>query len=376
MNEKNSKTIALELKNYENYKKGDQKNMTNKPEFGFGDFSLADFLLPITPEILGVTPRYVLQMNAICRSIQSLSATAYKLTAMATALLPADLSNLTAAFSYPEFCHSMGWTRGGKSQKLFSDAVDECMKCVIKIELPAKKPGKKNWEKFTWFDYAKLDEDTDMCIMHLSPHLASTILKLKREYTKINLQDLGSLSSRYAIKIYEVSISYKSMEGQNGNLPGAWYWERSIQDLRELLAVPDGAYTTAQDFRRYAVENPITEINAAGLGIQISSEGIKQGRAIKLIRFTCRQVPKTTKPACGNAAASAPLPLPEPPPQTAELRETKELDHLAELHPAEFADFYAAAMADQKQRYGRVILDQAAKAQATQKLRERHGIQK
>jgi hypothetical protein len=39
----------------------------------------------------------VLQHNAISRSINSLSATAKKLTAMAMALIPSDLSSLTVS---------------------------------------------------------------------------------------------------------------------------------------------------------------------------------------------------------------------------------------------------------------------------------------
>ena len=41
-----------------------------------------------TPESLGVTPRFVLQHNAISRSAHNFSATARKLTAMAMSLLP------------------------------------------------------------------------------------------------------------------------------------------------------------------------------------------------------------------------------------------------------------------------------------------------
>jgi hypothetical protein len=50
-----------------------------------------------TPETLGVTPRYALQHNAISRSAHNMSATAKKLTVMAMALLPPDLSSLAAA---------------------------------------------------------------------------------------------------------------------------------------------------------------------------------------------------------------------------------------------------------------------------------------
>jgi hypothetical protein len=102
-----------------------------------------------TPETLGVTPRYVLQHNAISRSIQNLSATAKKLTAMAMALIPSDLSNLTAAFTFPEFCKALDMPVGGEQYKIFKDAVNECMQCVITIETEPNAKGKKTWKKFT-----------------------------------------------------------------------------------------------------------------------------------------------------------------------------------------------------------------------------------
>jgi hypothetical protein len=96
-----------------------------------------------TSESLGVTPRFVLQHNAISRSIQNLSATAKKLTAMAMSLLPADLSSLTASFSYIEFCKAMGYTIGGEEYEYFKKAVNECLDSKISIEMKSTKPGKK-----------------------------------------------------------------------------------------------------------------------------------------------------------------------------------------------------------------------------------------
>ncbi|GHV23666.1 hypothetical protein FACS189494_11780 [Spirochaetia bacterium] len=97
-----------------------------------------------TPKTLGVTPRYALQHNVINRSSHTLSATASKLTAMAMSLLPQDLSSLTAAFTFSEFCKAMGLPIGGKSYKIFKDAVDECMDCHITIESEPDEKGKRN----------------------------------------------------------------------------------------------------------------------------------------------------------------------------------------------------------------------------------------
>lgn len=116
----------------------------------------------VTPEALGVTPRYVLLHNAISRSAHSLSAMAKKVTAMAMALLPADLANLSASFTFTEFCKSFGLPKGGETFKLFKAAIDECVDTKIAIETTSARSGKKTWENYTWFDYSRLDEESGM----------------------------------------------------------------------------------------------------------------------------------------------------------------------------------------------------------------------
>ena len=73
-----------------------------------------------TPTTLGVTPRYVLQYNAISRAAKNLSTTAHKLTAMAMSLLPPDLSSLTAAFTFGDFRKALGYGDGGEQYRIFT----------------------------------------------------------------------------------------------------------------------------------------------------------------------------------------------------------------------------------------------------------------
>ena len=157
-----------------------------------------------TLETLGVTPRFVLQHNAISRSIHNLSATAKKLAAMALSLLPADLSSRTAAFTFTEFHKALGVPVGGESFKLFKNAATECMKNIIHIETNKIVKGKRKWEQLTWFSHSSFDEETGMCTMTFSQELTIMLLEMKKVYAKINLQDIGKLQSKYAIRIYEI----------------------------------------------------------------------------------------------------------------------------------------------------------------------------
>jgi uncharacterized protein YeaO (DUF488 family) len=68
--------------------------------------------------------------------------------------------------------------------------------------------------------------------------------------------------------------------------------------------------------------------------------------------------------------------LPEAKLQTARTRKAKELEHLQERYPQEFAERYTAELTTQKTRYGKVISAKAAEAEVLLKLREKYGIVK
>jgi plasmid replication initiation protein len=333
-----------------------------------------------TPETLGVTPRYVLQYNAISRSIQNLSATAKKLVAMAMALLPPDLSSLTASFSFGDFCRALGYEKGGESYKVFNAAVDECMRNVIQIDTGKMIKGKKSWEKYIWFDYSKFNAETEMATMSFSPQLASILRDIKRVYAKIDLQDMGKLQSKYALRYLELAKSYSYLEGHDGNQDDMWYFAYAVEELRMMLSIPDDSYQQTRDFRKKVVEYPLKELNQAGIGLEVTTESIKQGRNLTGIKFNCKKVPKkvSVKGKGRKKTGANQLELPEPNPKTAAQREEKENQHLKELYPDEFAALYAAAIEATPPPFIKTdfMSKVAAEGEAIIQLRKRHGIAK
>jgi plasmid replication initiation protein len=337
-----------------------------------------------TPETMGVTPRYVLQHNAITRSAHNFSATAKKLTAMAMALLPADLSSLSVAFTFTEFCNAIGYTKSGESFALFKDAVKECMESVIKIETPPDKKGKTNWEMYHWFQFAKFDKDSGVCTMLFDQQLADFLKELKWLYSKINLKDLGGLQSRYALRIYELAISYASLQGKDGNASKTWYFERTIPEFRQLFGISPDQYQENWLFRLKVIDGPVKEINEAGIGITITVEVVKQGRNIVGICLHCKQVPPTIPAKRGRGrprkTETPPIGQPELPEaklKTARTRKAKELEHLQERYPQEFAELYTAELAKPSWiPADSEVRKQAAKGAAQVILRKKHGIVK
>jgi plasmid replication initiation protein len=331
-----------------------------------------------TPDMLGIIPHYVLQHHAVSRSAHNLSATARKLTAMAMALIPSDLSSLTAAFTFTEFCKAIGYDKGGESFKLFREAINECMGNYISIEIASPKTGKKIWENYTWFTSSRLSEETGIATMTFAPELAAVLLEMKKVYAKINLHDLGELQSKYALRFYEIAKSYESLKGKDGNRDQNWYFERDIDELRKLLGVPDEAYAETKRFRQKVIENPIEEINQAGIGIEITTESVKQGRKLTAIRFNCKQTARTvSKKGGGGKKAAARSEIPEPSPKTADFREEKELERLMERYPKEFAELYEEELAKTTFLPADSLMRlSSAKYTVSKKLREKYGIVK
>jgi hypothetical protein len=340
---------------------------------------------PNTPETLGVTPRYVLQHNAISRSAHGLSATAKKITALAMALLPPDLSSRTAAFTFADFCRAVGFDKGGESFRVFLAALKESGQADIYLEI-MNPNGKKTWEGFPWFSHWKFEETTGVATLTFSQELVDVLLELRRVYAKINLKDIGKLQSRYAIRLFELAKSYESLKGKDGNKAGTWYFERTIEDLRFMFGVPEDAYKETRDFTKKVIKEPVEELNAADVGVTITPLPVKEGRKTTGYRLSCEEEARTVgkkAPARKRgrkkvAAAKEEAPeLPAANPRAEKTRDGKELEHLAELYPDEFIQYYKEAlearpafMKDTK-LYMRFLREQALL-----KLREKHGIVK
>jgi plasmid replication initiation protein len=334
-----------------------------------------------TPASLGVTPRYVLQHNAISRGAHGLSVTAQKLAAMAMALLPPDLSTLTASFTFSDFCKAIGYGDGGEQYTIFRAAVRECLQCVISLETEPDKNGKKDWKEFTWFTMAEFSEKTGQACMTFSSELAGFLAAIKWMYAKINLKDIGVFQSRYALHLFEIAMSYRSLAGRGGNRKENWYFERGFPDeIRHLMGVNKSAYKDNHVLKQKVIEGPVKEINSAGIGLEITPTTVKQGNRIVSIRFYCKQtdriVGKKGKPR-RNQTAEAPLALPQTDLKGEQEREEKELEHLQELYPDEFAELYQAALENcppflKKSDSGSFFVER----RALMELRQRHGIVK
>jgi plasmid replication initiation protein len=308
-------------------------------------------------------PRYVLQPNIISRSIYSLSTTARRLIAMAMALLPENAkdTHYRIYFSVDEFVKGLGLSYSGKIKELIFNAVNECLEATVKVNTP-----NGDWVGFTWFRQIRLlkmqpNFDTNELYwkgieMMFNSDIGALIQEFKKAYAKLNLLDFGKIQSTYAIRFYEIAMSYAGFAGKDGNQKDKWYFEIRFKELRKLFKI-ENQYQRTGNFRTFIIDNPIKELNEAKIGIKITPEYIREGKFLVGVKFICEYTDKKPKKEAQKAIEAQEIPTPDKAAQNAlevqkmasphsDKREDispEEIEELREKHPAEWEKIYDEA---------------------------------
>ena len=316
-------------------------------------------------------PEYVIQPNAISQSMYSASTNARRLMAMAMALLPTDTEDYKVQFLLQDFVKALGMVDGEKTRSLIKAAAEECTGNLIKILQP-----NGDYLIYTWFNKTLLTTfdgyrrsmnpkappvampHWDTITMWFNPELGEAIKAFKKAFAKLDLIDLGKLQSRYAIRFYELALSYAGFEGKDGNRRGEWWFQHTLDELRALFQVDEKQYKLANAFRRKIIDLPIKEINDANIGLRIEPKYIRRGKWLIGARFNCRWL----KPD-------------EPLPVTPVTETESENEQLRAAFPEEFEKYKAEYMEQVRKQpnlWPSDTVESVAESHADEELRKAH----
>ena len=121
-----------------------------------------------------------------------------------------------------------------------------------------------------------------------APDVVPLITRLEQHFTSYQLKQVQQLTSKYAIRMYEILISWKSV----GKTPVL-----DINDLRFKLGIEDSEYKRMSDFKARVLEPAIKQINEF-TDIKAEYAQHKSGRTITGIDFKFKlknQPPKEKK---------------------------------------------------------------------------------
>lgn len=136
-----------------------------------------------------------------------------------------------------------------------------------------------------WVSEIAYNDKTTAIDITFAPSVVPLITMLERHFTSYNLEQVAGLNSKYAIRLYEIVIAWKS-NGKTNQI--------GLEQLRDRLGVFDDEYQRMELFKRKVLDKSVAEINEK-TEINLSYEQHKQGRKIVGFTFTAKQKSKPKK---------------------------------------------------------------------------------
>ena len=132
---------------------------------------------------------------------------------------------------------------------------------------------------------AYVDKSAEVQII-FSPAVASMCSRLERHFTSYDLEQVAPLTSKYAVRLYELVMSWKAV----GKTPIF-----KLQDFREKIGLLDeNEYKDMCTFKKYVLELAVKQINEH-TDIKLDYEQHKAGRKIDGFSFKFKQKVKQQK---------------------------------------------------------------------------------
>jgi plasmid replication initiation protein len=127
--------------------------------------------------------------------------------------------------------------------------------------------------KFRWIQEAVYAEGEGYVDMRLSTSILPYVNNLLEQYTVYHLQDVARMTSRYAIRVYELLVQWR----RRGNR------EVEVEWLRRTLGAGE-RYSNFKDFRRRVIEPAVQQINERS-PLHVEWQPRKTGRRVTHIEF-------------------------------------------------------------------------------------------
>lgn len=125
-----------------------------------------------------------------------------------------------------------------------------------------------------WVDKIGYEKDVGMVYLRFTKDVVPLITRLEEQFTSYELEQVKSLSSGYAVRLYELLIQWRTL----GKTPMF-----ELDQFRGQLGVEVGKYSRMSDFKKYVLDFSVQQINEH-TDIVVKYEQKKNGR--KIIGFT------------------------------------------------------------------------------------------
>ena len=136
-----------------------------------------------------------------------------------------------------------------------------------------------------WVSRIKYIDDAAILEITFAPDVVPLITRLEEHFTSYQLKQVSNLTSKYAIRLYELLIAWREV----GKVP-----QIELSEFRNRLGVSDSEYTAMNNFKSRVLEPSIKQINEH-TDITVTYEQHKKGRTITGFSFRFKQKQQAKK---------------------------------------------------------------------------------
>lgn len=136
--------------------------------------------------------------------------------------------------------------------------------------------GGKRITHSRWVSEIVYHEGEARVSMHLAPAVQPLLGDLQRAFAAYELPHVAGLSSAYSLRLYEILVAWVATKSQH---------RVGLEDLRSQLGIEEGKLKAMSDFKRYALDLAVKQINES-TDMVVTYEQHKRGRTITGFTFT------------------------------------------------------------------------------------------
>lgn len=163
--------------------------------------------------------------------------------------------------------------------KALREAVNNLFNRQFSYTQAYKDTGKTGLVRSRWVSRIFYVDDLGLLEITFAPDVVPLITQLERHFTSYKVKQVANLTSKYAIRLYELLIAWRSA-GKTPFIP--------LVDFRTKLGVEETEYKAMNHFKARVLDAAINQINTY-TDITVEYKQHKRGRSISGFSFTFKQ---------------------------------------------------------------------------------------
>jgi len=204
----------------------------------------------------------------------------------------AEFSGYVAEFSLYDFCKKMLGCNGGNYQP-----VKKAIKAITENTIVLADDDDE-LKVLSWLQEGYYSQKLNKVILVFTDKIGRMFVECRERFSLINPAVIGSLTSFYAMRYYEIALSYSGYGS-------SWFFTRTVDELRQTFRV-DSYSERLNNFVRKVITEPIEELNAVNPDFRIDVVKIPDPtdkRKLSAIKFLCTHTakPKRRAKSAGQA---------------------------------------------------------------------------